>query len=161
MNPIASIVVKAGILPEEITAEFRKWGLPIPEDSGPPLTSAEAVVGAIEQAMQSEGYVLTRETDLEVLGQYLNTQKVGSMHLVAEDPEGDQEAEFQCTYGMTPLGEYIIPNRGESFVEFMTNGKTYLQTTEHRIFFADARDLFYGDNKAFIICVPSVKELLT
>lgn len=155
MNPIATVIARSGILPQDILDQMRRWGLPVPETTGPNLTKAEDVVASIEFAMQSEGLVLTRETDLEVLSQFLNTQKQGVLRIVADD---DQYVDIVCSIGVTPMGGYIIPHRGDTIADLLVNGKTCVIMGGKKVFFQDARELFYGEHKAFIVCIPSTVE---
>jgi hypothetical protein len=123
------------------------------------------VVQAIEEALQDEGLVLTRETDLEVINYFLSTAGRGILHIVMEaEGEEDQTADIECVYGMTALGEYIIQWRSDSIEDVMTNGKSYLQPTPgpmrlvpegDPVYFSRVREVFFGQTKAFVICTPS------
>jgi hypothetical protein len=131
------------------------------------MEKPEQVVQAIEEALQAEDLVLVRETDLECITNFLGTSHRGILHVVVEDDEGgpDQEADIECFYGRTPLGEYIIKWHSDSIEDVMTNGKTFLQATAGvelstlravrsgpQIFFTRAREVFFGKVKTFVIC---------
>lgn len=118
------------------------------------------MVQGLEEALQGEGLVLTRETDFAALDHYLTTQAPGSLHVVMESEDGDMSSDIECTYGVLPTGEYIIRWYSESIEEVMTNGKTYLAAGKPgvEIFFTRARELFFGDTKAFIVCTPAPSE---
>ena len=163
MNPIASAVLKAGLVDQKMFDELKRWGSPIelPEVLPEPSKSLTEAAQIIEEALQSEGYVLTRETDLEILGQYMATQRTGKLHVevvAVPDMLVGTEANFDISYGKTPLGEYIIGWRSESIKDEMTNGLTYLIEDGNHIFFKDVREVFYGDTKAFMICTLSTSE---
>jgi hypothetical protein len=126
------------------------------------------VVQAIEEALQGEGLVLTRETDLEIVQEFLKTQRPGLLHVVIEDPEeGDHDADIECDYGVTKMGEYIIKWHADSIEDVMCNGKTYLQPLMPGmklvpegapVYFSNVREAFFGDWKAFVVCQPSPEE---
>jgi len=160
MHSIALAVVKSGLLPEEALAEFRRWGHDV--ETPPPLPKApEEIVNALEQALQDEGLVLTRETDLEAVNDYLKTQAQGTLYVVIEDGGNVETAGFPCTYGLTKMGEFIIRYHSESIEDVLTNGKSHLtfqspETLDHpvEVYFNRVREIFFGDTKAFIICTP-------
>ena len=166
MNPLAVAAVNAGLIDKVLLNEFKRWKTPIeiPDDLPDPPTTMEEAAAAIEQVLQSDVFVLTRETDLEMFRQYMKTQTVGSLHVeIAANPNEPlglevTVADVTVTYGRTTIGEYIILWRTESIRDEMTNGMTYLQEGASRIFFKDVREVFYGDAKAFMVCSPSSVE---
>jgi hypothetical protein len=111
---------------------------------------------AIRRAIDSEGYVLTRETDLEVLRHYLSGQQQGLLHVEVfhKDPTIESSADIPVVFARTPLGEYIVPWASESIADEMTNGITYLTTSGGKVQFSSVRELFFGDHKAFMVCEP-------
>ena len=56
------------------------------------------------------------------------------------------------------MGEYLIAWRSETIEDMLTNGRSYLQVDNQRIFFSRIRELFYGDTKAFMACTESAAE---
>lgn len=160
MSQLTEIIVKSGIIPENILKDVQRWRLPNTETLQPPSELApdmtvQKICEAIDEAIQSEGYVLTRETDLEVVTQYLKTMEKGSLHVVLED---GSKSGFEVHAGRNPIGEYIIPWRSDNIVDVLTNGETYLKMGKEKIYFSSARELFYGPHKAFVVCTPSTKE---
>lgn len=115
----------------------------------------------MEEALQSEGLVLTRETDFAVIDHYLRSQLPATLHIVLESDEGDVETDVECTYGRTPMGEYIIRWYSESIEDVMTNGKTCLIVKDYPVYFSAMREAFFGETKAFIICTPVRTEALS
>jgi hypothetical protein len=115
----------------------------------------------LERAMSEEGYVTVKETDLEILPCFLKTQRKGVLHF--EMLNGTKE-DFEISYGLTPFGEYIIPWTDDDISEAMTNGLTYLQVPNgrlegeevlyDRVAIRRVRELYYGNTKAFMVCVP-------
>jgi hypothetical protein len=153
LRPLASAILKAGILSDPILDEFRRWGFPIEEEEKRTTFSTFSdVVESIESALQSEGLVLERVTDVDLIQNYLRTMKMGTLHVQI----ADQTGEFPIAYGRTSLGEYIIPHKGDNIVEEMTNGMTHLKDLDGKeIYFATAREFFYGETKAFVVCAES------
>lgn len=161
MSQLTEIILKAGILSPEALSELKKWRLPVgdvdpsslSEFSAPP--TPKSISEAIATAIEDEGYVLTRETDLEAIPQYLETMKPAVLHAVLEDGE---TAEFEVHVGKTATGDWIMPWRSETITDILANGETYLRHGGKRIYFSQARELFYGQRKAFVVCTPATVE---
>lgn len=154
---VSKAVIESGLLPKRLLEEFRKWGSPLalPED----LADSEALVSlnvirVIEEALEEEGYQITRETDLEALQQYLQTQKIGILSLGLEGERRD----FQVAYGrLSGSNDILIPWRADGVQDVMTNGETYLKCTDEtgQVFyqyFQDVTELFFGEQKSFMRC---------
>ena len=156
MNPVTQAVLKAGLISPEQLAEMKRISPIIDKEAelGDPV-DLEMAAKIVEDAMQSEQYVLMRETDLEALKQYAETSAIGILHIEVDDSAGD----IEVTYGRTPMGEYIIAWKSESIAGMMTNGRTYLAVDINtNVFFKDVRELFFGDQKAFMVCKASTTE---
>lgn len=166
MNALAMAAIKAGLIDKDMLEEFRRWKAPIdiPEELPEPPKTIEEAAAAIEEALQGEGLVVTRETDLEILQQYLTKQRVGKLHVEVPKEAGHEfittEADFDIVYSSSLTGEYIIPWQGDNIRSEMTNGLTYLLIDDEKVFFKDIREVFYGDTKAFMVCTPSIREKL-
>jgi hypothetical protein len=156
MTPLTSAVLKAGIVSPDMLKEMQRFnpGLKQVEAAETPV-DLETAANLIVAALNSEEYVLVRETDLEAVRQYLSTTQTGLLHL----DTGQQDTDLDVTYGTTKLGEYIIAWTNESIQEMMTNGLSYLEVDGKHVYFKDVRDLFFGDQKAFMVCVPSTTEV--
>jgi hypothetical protein len=167
-SPITQAVLKSGLISKEQLAEFRRWKAPIeiPEKLPEPPKSIEEAAQAIEQALESEGFIISRETDLDILRQYLNSQKQGLLHveISTDDITVESKADIPVTYGTTVYGMFILPWTSESIVEEITNGMTYLEvdwevpgvaTVKRRFYFEHVTELFFGQQKAFIVCRPT------
>ena len=159
MSALASSILRSGWVPDESLHEFRRWRLPLPDerDMSNPLLAERAVttdglVEALELAMQEEGYVLARETDLDVLPMFLNSMRPAVLHLFTET---QKDVEVRTMVGQHSAGEYIIPWQMDSIADWLTNGETYLVDGGSPIYFSQARELFYGGTKAFVLCTPS------
>ncbi len=163
MNPMTKAVLRAGLISPNMLDEVKRFSITLdpnakveePKDLG---TAAKIIADALEQADMT----VIRETDLAVLRQYIGTSTLGTLHVeIMEAPP----AEFEVTYGKAQLGEYIIAWKGESIGEAICNGMTYLVVNvpkgtlrdlyeEKKVFFKDVRELWFGENKAFMLCTP-------
>jgi len=159
MSQITEIILKAGILSPEALREMRRWGLPVGEAEelkeleAPP--TPESISRSIADAIESEGYILTRETDLEAIPQYLQGMQPGVLHVVLDD---QGEPEFEVQVAQVSSGDWILPWHSDSITDLLINGQTYLRVKGERIFFSQARELFYGARKAFVVCTPATQE---
>ena len=151
-NEVSKTIIKSGLVEPDTLQEFRRWGAPIPFVPTEETIEPNQIPSAIEEAMQKEDFIKVKETDLEVLQQYLRTQRRGVLHFHAL---ADQEEKFEVSFGLTSLSEVILPwTDDEDISDFMVNGRTYLETDGKKIHFKDVRQLYYGDRRAFMICVP-------
>jgi hypothetical protein len=163
-NPLADAAIQAGLIPAESLAEMQRWRAPIdiPDEIPEPPKTLEEASEKIRNVLESQGFILTRETDLNILQQYLNTQHSASLHVELPKEAGDEfttsKADFPVVFGKTKLGEYILPWQGDNLRSEMTNGLTYLHVDGQRIFFNEVREVFYGEFKAFMVCTASSFE---
>lgn len=153
MTELSKAVAQSGALDEHMLSELAKWRLPLELPEGDPADSPEAAVEAIEAALEGQSAVEVRATDLDVLRQYLATQAKGRLHIVTDIESGT----FPVNYGVSKFGDYIIPWKADSLVEYLTNGKSHLRAGGKEVYFASVQELFFGERKVFILCVP-IKE---
>lgn len=166
MKPIAFAVARAGLITPEVQEEFRRWGLPVALVSVPEegvLTDARQVVDLIQNALEDADQVKISETDLDLLTRYLDPSHRREGTLVVKD--GQQKSTSKVLFSITPLWEYAIPWMSESIADFMTNGQTYLRFKldsgeSSRVTFSDVREVFFGEQKAFMVCTPGVANEL-
>lgn len=152
LEVLATAVLRSGIIPQPSLAEFKRWGFDFTADEQIPLTTADAVVNALEVALQSEGLVVERVTDLDILNQYARTAMVGTLHVEIEE----QSAQFPVPYGVTLQKEYIIPWKGDNIFEEMVNGRTHLVLESgQEVYFSHVRELFFSSQKTFMVCSPA------
>lgn len=160
MSPLTAAVLKTGLLDPAMLAEMRRFRVPIDLEAvpDPKPQSVEEITEILEQALQSEGLVITRETDLEILRQYGDTVQLGMLHIEVEFDGAVQATDIEVSYGRTLTGDYIIGWKSESIQDMLANGRTYLVEKGRHIFFGDARELFFGERKAFLVCAPATVE---
>lgn len=151
MSELTKAVALSGAINTEMLAELSHWRLPIDLPEGDPFESPEEAIAAIEEAMTGSEQVEIRTTDLDVLKQYLRTKRKGKLHLAASRGSGTIDIEF----GVTVLGEYIIPWNADSIVDIMTNGESHILDVRRKVFVTSVVELYFGDNKAFMLCTPS------
>jgi hypothetical protein len=156
MRPLSVAVVRAGIVPEGALGEFKRWGLPVELVSEEKmLSSPEAVVNVIMDALESEDQVRTRDTDFDTLKRYLDPRFSIQAKLHLDDGEGEKST-AKITVCKTCMGDFAIPWRGDSVAELVTNGLTYLSYEEegqkHKVLFTNVEEMYLGEHKVFMIC---------
>jgi hypothetical protein len=154
-------VVETGLIHPDVLSEMMRWGLPIDiVEAKQVVKTSDEVVERIQEALEGEDLVRLRDTDLDIIRYYLAQQRPGVLH-VEEDQ--DNIANFSVHFCKTKLGEYVIPWRSEGVYGFIVDEKTYLTFQETnsegkkqrvKVHFRDVRELFFGDTKAFMVCVP-------
>lgn len=148
------MVASLGLISEKQLEEFMRWGL---VDRRMVLAklddtlSPEAQIGA---AMDMVG-IERRETDLAVLGEYKKTKKSGSLFAFMDDVMHPAVPTF---YGKTRGGEYIFPWGSKGFEDILVNGRTYLETETHRVYFMDSRPVYFDDLQSFVVCKSGSEE---
>ncbi len=162
MNPLADVILRSGILTPGDHAEFARWKAPAivdAGDDGPTIDSAAQVIEGIERALQSRELVLVRATDLDIVTQFLRSQKHGKLHVTVTDQEVTQQAAFDIVFGRSSIGEYILPWKSELVEDVLVDGSAYLveqdeNGNERNIHFSNVRVLYFGEQKTCIICTP-------
>lgn len=162
MSAVAKVVCQAGIIETDVVSELGRWGCPVPSMSilGAPTELADtgdmyAVSGEIEKAIQDRSFVSIKETDLEIMQQYLMTQQEGVMYV--ETLEGGI-ASWGVTFGRTLFNEYIIPlfeRDGEPnpVLDILADCVVTLKCGSEVIALGAPRELHYGNFKMFTVWV--------
>lgn len=148
-NDVSKVVVQSGLVADMTLQELGRWGAPVPSKDDGPEMPAEIIPSVIERAMQEESFVQIRETDLEVLGQYLRTRQQGVLHVELIDGSVD---EFEIDFGFTPLHELVIAWTEGDIVESIATGLTYVMAAGNKYVLKNVRELFYGTQQAFLVC---------
>jgi hypothetical protein len=152
MREVTNIVRQAGLIDDSTLHELSRWAAPsVPpmgmQEDAEPIDPAR-VPALIDEAMQSQEQVLSRETDLEVLHQYESTQREGRLRL---ETLAGEVAYADITYGKTPLGCYIIPWASESVKDVLADCAVSLEEDGSTVQLASPRELYYGSTKAFTV----------
>jgi hypothetical protein len=149
---ISDVVVSAGLVEPSQLQEYARWGMRM-DAPDKPVESLDEVLQALHEALEGEEQVEVRETNMDVLKQYLASQKKGKLHLHAS---AESTADIEVVFGKMALTEeYLIPWQANSVEAMMTNGRSYLVDERRRIYFSAVRELYFGDTKAFMVCTPS------
>ena len=158
MRPIATAVIRTGVVSKEALAEMQKWGLPvdlIAEEKVATIHEHQQVVNIIRDALENVDQVMVRDTDLDIISMFIDpkNQREGRIHLKTES----DKTSFKITFCRGPLKEFIIPYRSEDIVDLMTNGESHLKFTDDEgnkqtVYFKNVREFYVGDRKAFMIC---------
>ena len=159
MKTLTVAVIKSGILEPETVAEINRWGLPVEFVAEEKLlTTKEEVIAHIQEALESEDIVQSRNTDLDILNEYLQNQQQGRLYI--HDTDTGHKTSFTVSFCRTKMGDYVIPWRAEALSDLLINASSHLKVTgtKKKIYFLDVNELFFGEHKAFIVCTPSVSE---
>ena len=159
---IVSKLAASGLIPEDMLQQFYKWKMLTTHAAADDTNTAQDIVETVIGILDTEGMTLIRETDLNIVRQYLSTQNIGQL-VIKEGDSGEQTTVVDVSFGRTLLGEVVIPWRGgDQVLDLITNGHTYLSTVvgEHLQFtyFSNAKSAYFGDMQAFILCQPSSVE---
>jgi len=149
-SKLVTAVVKSGLIPEDLIAQMQKWGMHVDVvDEKDIIHDPIKVAEMIEEALTELDLVEVRSTDLDILREFLISNQAGT--LVLKHPDTGEKASFSITYCQV-RGEYIIPWKSESISEMLTAEGSYLRAEGFRIYFNDIRELFFGNQKAFVAC---------
>ena len=152
-RPAARAVVEVGIVDKDALAQLRRWGFPLdcaaPEDVVLPPGEATK---RIMEAVSSEESVEVRDTDLDIVREYMGQRLAAKLH-VPNPEEGKATIGIPVEYCRTTLGEVVIPWTSEAISDILLDPMTYLKPLgQPRLYFVDVRELYYGDHKAFLVC---------
>lgn len=156
-------VLKAGIVPKTVLPELERWGMQLPEKVVVETDRSRALEN-IREAVESHETVELRTTDLDALQTYRKNQRPGRLYYSIPDhskadPRARKTTFIDITYAVTPAGNYIIPWTDEDIYDLMLDEGTYLKPArEERVYFSNVSDLYYGEQKAFMVCTPVTPE---
>lgn len=155
-GPRTKAVIASGIVDDDALLQLQKWGLPI--DLGEniePLLSAVGIANAMLDAVTSEDAVELRSTDLDIVRNYLDNRQRGRLHVPNPEAPG-KTVGISVDYCVTTMGEVVIPWTSEGISDSLLDPESYLKPIgRDRIYFEDIRELFHGEHKAFLVCVPA------
>ena len=171
MKSVAKAVIETGIIDEDTLREMHRWGVPIQDPGTGDMPAVDETIAGdrqrivehIREALESEEQVRVDETDLDLLRTYLdeNHQKTGRLILKEEGKHSSKKISF-C---ITPMGEYAIPwTDPTTEPSIIYNGSSHLrwedkEGTKHDVYFTEARDVFFGEHRAFIVCEVRKKDV--
>lgn len=159
MSDLSKAVVLSGALDANMLKELTRWRLPgvvLPAEGQ--FNTPEEAVEAIEEAMTGQEQVEVRITDLDVLKCYLQSRKDGKLRIVND--ERGTSGTWPVVFGVIKRAkyvDYILPWNSDSIEALLTNGQSYLLDDKKKVYFSLVTELYFGDQKAFILCTP-VKE---
>jgi hypothetical protein len=156
-------VLRAGFVPDETVNELSRWGgFSIPDEMEIE-TNRRLALENIREATESRETVEVRMTDLDALKFYEEHQRLGRLYYSISagepgDPRRKRTTFVDVTYAKTPIGNYIIPwtDQDSDIFDLMLDEGTYLKPAgETRVHFANVDELYFGEQKAFMICTPT------
>jgi hypothetical protein len=152
-------VVASGLVPEGMLRQFQKWGTLPPGDLTPKARSLtpEQLKELFQLALEQDESVLIKDTDLDIVKHYVEAQQKGRLYVTNVRDGKPRTSYVDVYFCRTLLGEYVLPWQGEQLGDLLLAETTYLKPTGgERVYFADVRDLYFGDQKAFVVCQPAV-----
>lgn len=154
-------MVLSGVVDSTMVSEFHSWGSPIEEalnlNFAQTPKSVEEALERIRIALESRDQVEIRSTDLDLMRYYFENQQEAKLHL--EDPDSGQKSNVKVFFAWSKTGEVIIPWRSEGIQGLMLNPESYLLVEGKKLFFGTAQELFFGEQKTFMLCsIAEVEE---
>ncbi len=157
MKPLSDAVLRSGLVPQESLDELKKWKMPVDTESeGPSLEALDEITATLADALNSREQVEIRGTDLDVLRRWLDkkNQQEGRLYLI----EDGRKSSSKCIYCRDIMGGYVFPWAADTIVELLTNGESHLKVEtpegDKAVYFSDVKELYYGVQKMFVLCVP-------
>jgi len=161
MRPIATAVMRAGLVDDDLIAEMKHWGF-IPRNvEAHPFETVDEAISAIDDAIHGEEQIRLRKTDLDLLRLYLNKDKQIQGRLVIVDTVADTRANKPVTFCILPGRRYAIPWMGDSPLDLLVNGDSYLTYHEkdnpgsRRAYFSSYEEISFGEVQAFMVLEAS------
>lgn len=144
-------VLQTGIVPKTAVDELSRWGVEMPEKVELVEDRQEALEG-IREVIESSELVVMRTTDLDALRFYKENEETGRLYYAS----ASGTTFINVSFAKNPFGHYLIPWKDEDIYELMIAEDTYLKPkNEERVYFADVHELYYGEQKAFMVCIPA------
>ena len=159
-RPIMQVVVDSKIVDDDALAQLQRWMQPgldnvAASSSEGVVVSAESIAQAMLEAMTDGDAVELRSTDMDIVREYLAHSRKAKLHVPNPEPGGRETIGIPVQYCLTKMGEVVIPWTSEAINDTLLDPVTYLKPVgQDRIYFADVRELFYGEHKAFMVCEP-------
>jgi len=159
------LIAKSGLIPTEMLSQFYKWKMVDDVGKIDPPTTAQDLIDRIADALENDGMALVRETDIDIVRRYFDTQQIAQL-VISTNDDPPQSTTFEVAFGSSLTGEIIFPWRGDSVANLMTNGLTHLLIERkvsglkvvQAIYFCDVKEAYFGETKSFMICTPSTIE---
>jgi hypothetical protein len=156
-------VLKAGIVPDTVLPELERWGMDLPTEVEVE-TDRQRALENIRESLESPETVELRVTDLDALRDYKKNARPGRLYYSIPDhskadPRARKTTFVDVTYAVTTIGNYLIPWTDEDIYDLMLDEGTYLKpAAQERVYFSNVADLYYGEQKAFMVCTPVTQE---
>lgn len=155
MRPLAKAVIRAGLVDESVLSELKRWGCPIETSAdGEAIEDPDLVIRVLQDALDSYEQVRLQDTDLDIVQRWVDpgNQVEGRLTMIDDELRATRKVIF-C---WTVMKEIALPWNADSIVDLLTNGETHLKYEDelgkHKVYFSDARELYIGDTKAFVVC---------
>lgn len=163
MSTIVELLKEAGIIPEGAQREHQRWSFtPEPEDQDPDILPRmpEQLPSAIAEVLAESEYTFSRQTDLDSLKDFAAHQRDGVLILRTDS---GKKLQAQTHFYITRAGNYRFPYESSDMIDFMTDGRNFLQYEEAngeltQVWFSSGAYLHYGEQQTFCELAPSTKR---
>lgn len=153
MTKLLQLLIRGGVLTGDQIKEVQRWGFQQEPVEAEPITDLQQFIQRLSQALEGEDLIIIRETDLEVLHTFVRQPKKGELRF---ELKGSPPAKIPINYAVLRTGEHIIP-WVEELPDLFVDPNTYLVTESGALMsFGDVRELFYGEDRTFVVCTPLV-----
>jgi len=156
MKELVRTIISIGLVDDNQVQEFQRWGLidrvlilDNVQDSVPD------VVARLNLALDVVG-IERKEMDLSILEEYKSSASKGMIYVYLNGVYVKEPVEVM--YGMNRWGEYILPWGASGQEDILTNGKTYLETENSRVYMVSTRPVYFDDLQSFVVCKPGIEE---
>lgn len=158
-KPVANAVIDTGIIDYDDVEQLRRWGLLTDAEAHPEkYPTHKAVLKRIREAVFSEDAVEMRQTDLDLAKEWEKDHSSCRLYVPVPE-ERSKVVGINIEYHRTKMGDYIIPWTTDSIYDLMLDEETHLRVPGvGKVYFMNVEELFYGAEKAFMICTPVSAE---
>jgi hypothetical protein len=152
IGPRSRALLSTGLLPLEAVVQLQRWGA-LPRDLNVAVEDLdeETLVDRLRAVLDNEAITELRDTDLDALKIYLRSRYKARLYVTINNVASHLDVSC-CT---TRSGDFLIPWQSESIREVLLDPSTYLRLpNQTKVQFADVRDLYFAETKAFLVCTP-------
>lgn len=159
MRPLALAAIQAGLIDEDVIAQFKRWGM-VPRTLDTTVREdPDLAIERIQFALEAEEQVRLQSTDLDILRYWMDKSNQQRGQIVIVDARVNTKATKTVLFALRRHGartQFILPWISENITEILTNGHTYLRYDadgqNKKVFFTDVEEMYFGDTKAFLVC---------
>jgi predicted transcriptional regulator len=155
-KPLTKAIIETGLVDEHNIEQLRRWGLLTTVAEVQNYKDPEVIIQRIREAIEGEDAVELRDTDLDLIKEFLAHKEKGKLCVPVSEEEDKKIVSLPVEYCATELGEIVIPWASEGIEDLLLHPKTHMKLSGgEKITFSSVREIFYDRRKAFVVCSPS------